>query len=500
MVTSFLEYLTTNDRNSCGYCKNEQGERTPDSSVTSALSIVQISHDDMMRFEAAGWSTRCMGSQYECKGLWKAFGYGLEKVGLLFFGHMLLLSSLPLYENIYRSGRYLYKPNNRLTCCPQFTIRLDVTKFKMSRSQKRAMRHMNEFLATGKRPVCGIKEEDSVEKNARKSNLTSAETNSTSHQEPPSKKMKDSDRPVLTKKEIRNKRFFEKCQQKNLDPEEVRAERKAKDAARQRTIQSYIDEACPDWKHKLEIKIVPVDSREFDERINESFDLYKKYQTTIHKDHHCRFAGFRKFLCDSPLSLEKRDGVELGSFHMWFLLDEKIIAVSVLDVLPQCVSAKYMFYDPDYSFLSLGTYTALREIDVTKRFQQTCPYLRYYYMGYYIHSCPKMRYKAKFRPSDLLCEKSKTWLTFDACKELLDKSTNSNGFTEFRPEEPQPIPLDVDDILVYSKREILTFAQALIRFPEMADNNEFLQKVRELTILVGPELSEAVYFFNEFNS
>ncbi|UMM11932.1 hypothetical protein L5515_000962 [Caenorhabditis briggsae] len=471
MVTSFLEYLTTNDRNSCGYCKNEQGERTPDSSVTSALSIVQISHDDMMRFEAAGWSTSLQNSYTLTGGAW-AHNMNAKDYGRL------------LDMGWRRSGRYLYKPNNRLTCCPQFTIRLDVTKFKMSRSQKRAMRQMNEFLATGKRPVCGIKEEDSVEKNQKKSSLTSAETTSTSHQEPPSKKMKDSDRPVLTKKEILNKRFLEKCQQRNLDPEEVRAERKAKDAARQRTIQSYIDEARPDWKHKLEIKIIPVDSREFDERSNESFDLYKRYQTTIHKDHHCRFAGFRKFLCDSPLSIEKRDGVELGSFHMWFLLDEKIIAVSVLDVLPQCVSAKYMFYDPDYSFLSLGTYTALREIDVTKRFQQICPSLRYYYMGYYIHSCPKMRYKAKFRPSDLLCEKSKTWLTFDACKELLDKSTNSNGFTEFRPEEPQQIPLAVDDILVYSKREILTFAQALIRFPEIADNNEFLQKVRELTILI----------------
>lgn len=54
----------------------------------------------------------------------------------------------------------MYKPDNRVTCCPQYTIRLDVTKFKMSRSQKRAMRQMNEFLATGKRPVCGIKEED----------------------------------------------------------------------------------------------------------------------------------------------------------------------------------------------------------------------------------------------------------------------------------------------------------------------------------------------------
>lgn len=31
------------------------------------------------------------------------------------------------------------------------------------------------------------------------------------------------------------------------------------------------------------------------------------------------------------------------------------------------------------------------------------PSLRYYYMGYYIHTCPKMRYKADYTPSELLC-------------------------------------------------------------------------------------------------
>lgn len=31
------------------------------------------------------------------------------------------------------------------------------------------------------------------------------------------------------------------------------------------------------------------------------------------------------------------------------------------------------------------------------------PGLRYYYMGFYIHSCHKMRYKADYAPSDLLC-------------------------------------------------------------------------------------------------
>jgi len=49
-----------------------------------------------------------------------------------------------------------------------------------------------------------------------------------------------------------------------------------------------------------------------------------------------------------------------GSFHHHYVLDGKIIAVGVIDILPHCVSSVYFYYDPDYAFLSLGTYSALR--------------------------------------------------------------------------------------------------------------------------------------------
>ena len=49
-------------------------------------------------------------------------------------------------------------------------------------------------------------------------------------------------------------------------------------------------------------------------------------------------------------------------FHLYICLfvADKLIAVGVLDILPRCVSSVYFFYDPDYSFLSLGVYSALR--------------------------------------------------------------------------------------------------------------------------------------------
>lgn len=72
---------------------------------------------------------------------------------------------------------------------------------------------------------------------------------------------------------------------------------------------------------------------------------------------------FTRFLVDSPLTALYTIGGPksgFGSFHQHYRLDGKLIAVAVLDILPHCVSSVYFYYDPDYKFLSLGTYSALR--------------------------------------------------------------------------------------------------------------------------------------------
>ena len=93
-----------------------------------------------------------------------------------------------------------------------------------------------------------------------------------------------------------------------------------------------------------------------------------------------------------------------GSFHQQYRVDGRLIAVGVVDVLPRCLSSKYLFWDPDYARLSLGKLSALKEIEWTQRQEREhCPSLQSYYMGYYIHTCPKMTYKAAYAPSDLLC-------------------------------------------------------------------------------------------------
>ena len=86
----------------------------------------------------------------------------------------------------------------------------------------------------------------------------------------------------------------------------------------------------------------------------------------------------------------------------------------VLDLLPHAVSSVYLFYDPDYAHWDWGKISALQEIALTIEGGYD-----YYYMGFYIHSCVKMRYKGTFSPSYLLDPESLQWDLFDA--EFRDK-------------------------------------------------------------------------------
>ncbi|XP_051122811.1 arginyl-tRNA--protein transferase 2-like [Andrographis paniculata] len=163
---------------------------------------------------------------------------------------------------------------------------------------------------------------------------------------------------------------------------------------------------------------------------SEEYFLYRKYQLQVHNDkpEQVTESSYKRFLVDTPLVYVEPTGdsdVDIppcgfGSFHQQYVLDGKLIAVGVIDILPKCLSSKYLFWDPDLAFLSLGKYSALEEIQWVRESQLRCPTLQYYYLGYYIHSCSKMRYKASYQPSELLCPLRFEWVPYDIAKPLLD--------------------------------------------------------------------------------
>lgn len=388
-----------------------------------------------------------------------------------------------------RSGNYIYKPINKSSCCPQYTIRLDVHKFKLSRSQKRVLRQMNEFLVHGRKPshkmnengkACGTKNNSMRE-----------------HPLPPERTKEDANHSVVSnkKRNIRLERCFENMRKAGIDIEEAKRFNAAKEEAKPRTVESYVLPYENSHAHKLEVRLVDLNSNEMYEKTRESFELYRKYQMRVHNETDVTFGGYHYFLLKTPLFDDdddlpesyKDDGITFGTYHEHYLLDGKLIAVGVLDIMPRGVSSNYMFYDPDYSFLNLGTYTALREIELTIQMNRTRPALHYYYLGFYIHSCPKMRYKSQFRPSDLLCDTTYTWVSFEKCKGLLDKN---ECVPAFAPDAQPAVENPVDYVVCIYNRRLMRY-KTLLEEPTFTEKETFME---EYARLMGP-LAQKVYLY-----
>jgi len=107
-------------------------------------------------------------------------------------------------------------------------------------------------------------------------------------------------------------------------------------------------------------------SEEFKHTLRESHSIYERYQMAIHGDpkSKCTLLQYKDFLCESSLykesSASKSPSCGYGSFHLQYYLNDKMIACSVIDILPGGVSSVYFYYDPDFGFLKLGVYSALK--------------------------------------------------------------------------------------------------------------------------------------------
>jgi arginine-tRNA-protein transferase len=457
---SIVQYLSPANSGSCGYCKrgrNKKKDGTDDTDEPS-FSLGVIAHfltcDDFGRLLDIGFN---------------------------------------------RSGKYLYKPIMDKTCCPQYTIRLDVHNFRLSRTHKRVLRNMHNFLKFGKHP------EKTIYDPTLDSTISSKGKSKTENADLKKLTVKDEARPErsekgVKKKEIRKQRAIERRLKRGENIFEYQRERRLKEQSRKRTIESFIEEYVEgEWAHKLEIRTVQKGSPEFDKSMEESYNLFCKYQKLVHDDTNTSRKGYEGFLISSPLTTLPSDRIQLpalGSYHQQYILDGKIIAVGVIDLLPRCLSSKYFFYDPSYSFLTMGTYSALREIAFTQELSKTRPSLHYYYMGYYLQDCPKMRYKGKFKPSDLLCDKTFKWMPLEEAVEKI--ISNNSKFTVFYPDDPRPAAPSFasircmfrDRVIMYPKLREELNGTKLIEFDErMNELRYYMHKVIESVVVFFPSLT-----------
>ncbi|XP_058527144.1 arginyl-tRNA--protein transferase 1 isoform X2 [Ochotona princeps] len=261
--------------------------------------------------------------------------------------------------------------------------------------------------------------------------------------------------------------------------------------------QMVVHKDPPDKPTVSQVRLVPVsfEDPEFKSSFSQSFSLYAKYQMSIHQDppEECGKTEFTRFLCSSPLEAEIAAGgpeCGYGSFHQQYWLDGKIIAVGVIDILPSCVSSVYLYYDPDYSFLSLGVYSALREMALTRKLHEKTAQLSYYYMGFYIHSCPKMKYKGQYRPSDLLCPETYVWVPIEQCLPSLDHAK----YCRFN-QDPEAVDegrsKDADRLQVFYKKTVMPYGVYRKHQKDPSEEAAVLQYAS----LVGQACSERMLLF-----
>lgn len=119
------------------------------------------------------------------------------------------------------------------------------------------------------------------------------------------------------------------------------------------------------------------------------FQLYQRYLAHRHADDHTEPPTPEQYqeLFNAP-------GIDTRLYAVHH--DQRLLAVAIIDHLPQGLSAVYTFFDPTEHTRSLGVYTVLWQIQEARRL--SLPWL---YLGYWVRECRKMSYKGQYRPLEI---------------------------------------------------------------------------------------------------
>jgi len=312
-----------------------------------------------------------------------------------------------------RAGTDCYKPDMPRTCCPQYPIRLSATEFVPSRSQRQLVNRWNRYVQSG----------DAVD------NVTNATNDFDT---------KDSHRSSSkTLADAKGSKMPQFSWTSSLHASE----------------QTFIGDSTPSSRHTFEVTLEP------SSYTKEKFQLYENYQTNIHHDD-VTSKGFKRFLVDSPLIAEpipyqNQPASHLpqsyGSYHQLYRLDGELIGLAVLDILPSCVSSVYFVYDKTWERFSLGKLSALREAALAREIHDAgATQCKFLYLGYYVQTCQKMRYKGDFKPSELADPETFEWHSLEKCAPILDKHrygcfTNPEHSLNEPPPPPAPGTSHIDE-------------------------------------------------------
>ncbi|ORZ41506.1 arginine-tRNA-protein transferase [Catenaria anguillulae PL171] len=374
-----------------------------------------------------------------------------------------------------RSGAYLYKPHMSLTCCPQYTIRLPVLAFKPSKQHRQVVNKVKRYI--GGKWVPPSETEADAKEGAGELDIHDGgggdwEDMGLVEPSPSSRLEKVLSKEVAVPASPTNPAPASEGDVSVAEPTKS-SEPWVKPTHKRKNAPFNLREVITELVSSTSGKHVLHTTLELASNTPAKFALYDKYQTTIHRDAKGKNTSksFARFLVDSPLNAfrtscalidrsaspvangRRQRGSALkkqprfGSFHLCYYLDDRLVGVSVIDIVPGCVSSVYFFYDPDIGWLGLGKLSAMVEMvlaleEAERERQQAMGETEWWlYMGYYVPACTKMIYKAQFKPSELMDPVNYRFYTIDA--DLTARlNASDRGFARFDPSVPLSVTRD----------------------------------------------------------
>lgn len=95
------------------------------------------------------------------------------------------------------------------------------------------------------------------------------------------------------------------------------------------------------------------------------------------------------------------EGHQKYGWEFQYRKNNELVGVGLVDEVFDSLSSVYFYYSPAWSKNSPGTFSVLKEIEIAKTKNK-----QYLHLGYWIEKNQSMKYKASFRPHELLKERT----------------------------------------------------------------------------------------------
>jgi arginine-tRNA-protein transferase len=125
----------------------------------------------------------------------------------------------------------------------------------------------------------------------------------------------------------------------------------------------------------------------------EKIDLYNRFHA-----HRTKHKGWEENIINWQRYTETFvDGNYDFALEANYYIDDKLVGIDYIDVLPSGLSSIYFIYDLDYAQYSLGVYSLLMQFEWAKKMG-----LKYVYLGWAVKENASLLYKFDYKPNEIL--------------------------------------------------------------------------------------------------